>query len=84
MCPVRFVTYVSGRSVQGVTGRDTGNSNPQSNPQLIDCCIHPHGGEKFALRGPRLVAVFLRADEVAGPGEDVGCYPVNKLTDLVS
>jgi hypothetical protein len=28
---------------KGVTGRDTGNSNPQLNPQLlIHCCTQPH------------------------------------------
>src|SRR6266446_3712009 len=44
-----------------VTGRDTGNSNPQLNPQLlIHCCAHPYSVEEFALCGPCFVAVFLR------------------------
>ena len=46
---------------QGVIGRDTGNSNPQLNPQLlIYRKAHPHSGQEFALRGPCFVAVFLR------------------------
>ncbi len=47
-------------SFQGVTGRDTGNSNPQSNPHLLHRYIHPHGRQEFTLRRPCLVAVFLR------------------------
>src|SRR5260370_35768785 len=34
-----------------VTGSDTGNSNPQLNPQLlIPCCSHPYSVYEFALR----------------------------------
>ncbi len=44
-----------------VTGSDTGNSNPQLNPQLlIHCWAHPYSVEEFALCGPCFVAVFLR------------------------
>ena len=47
-------------SFQRVTGRDTGNSNPQSNPHLLHRYIHSHGRQEFTLRRPCLVAVFLR------------------------
>jgi hypothetical protein len=48
-------------SFEGVTGRDTENFNPQFNPQLsVHCGAHPHGGQEFALCGPRFIAVFLR------------------------
>src|SRR5712692_2510304 len=47
-------------SFQRVTGRDTGNSNPRSNPHLLHRDIHPHGRQEFTLRRPCLVAVFLR------------------------
>jgi len=50
-----------------VTGRDTGNSNPQLNPQLlIHCCAHPYSVEEFALCGPCFVAVFLRVQIECG------------------
>jgi hypothetical protein len=45
---------------KGVIGRDTENSSPQVNPQLlVHRSAHPHVQE-FALRGSRFVAVFLR------------------------
>jgi hypothetical protein len=46
---------------KGVIGRDTENSNPQLNPQLlIHRGTHPHRVQEFALRGPCFVAVLLR------------------------
>ena len=47
-------------SFQRVTGCDTGNSNPQSNPHLSAPLHHSHGRQEFTLRRPCLVAVFLR------------------------
>jgi len=38
-------------SFQEVTGRDTGNSNPQ---YLIHRTAHPHGGQEFSLRDTAL------------------------------
>jgi hypothetical protein len=38
----------------------TENFNPRLNPQkLVHGCIHPHSLQKFALRCPSFVAVFL-------------------------
>ncbi len=43
------------------TGRDTGNSNPQLNPQLlVQGRVQPHGCQEFTLGRPRFIAVFLR------------------------
>jgi hypothetical protein len=45
---------------KGVIGRDTENSNPQLNPQLlIHRGTYPHRVQEFALRGPCFIAVFL-------------------------
>ena len=58
MCPVRSVTYVSGRSV---IGRDTENSYPQSYPQnLLNAPrFESHGIEKLFLSRNHLVEVFV-------------------------
>jgi hypothetical protein len=41
----------------------TENFNPRLNPQkLVHGCIHPHSLQKFALRCPGFVAVFLRVE----------------------
>ena len=46
---------------KGITGRDTGNSNPQLNSQLlVHCGAHPHCAQEFALCCPCFIAVFLR------------------------
>jgi hypothetical protein len=46
---------------EGVIGGDTGNSDPELNPQLLlHGLIHPHDRQEFALRGPCFIAVFLR------------------------
>ena len=52
---------------KGVTGRDTGNSNPRLNPQLlIHRSAHPHSVQEFALCCSCFVAVFLRAQIESG------------------
>jgi hypothetical protein len=49
-------------SFQRVTGRDTGNSDPQLKPLLflVHHSAHPHSAQEFDLRGTCFVAVFLR------------------------
>jgi hypothetical protein len=66
LCHGRGCEFESRRprhSFQGVTGRDTENSNPQLNPQLlIHCCAHLHSVQEFALHGSSFVAVVLRIE----------------------
>jgi len=46
---------------EGITGRNTENSNPQLNPLiLVHHGGHPHSRQEFSLRGPCFVAGFLR------------------------